>query len=65
MREDGLVTNGRTRVLGDFDPRRVDRLLKIDVPIFAGEHKPLKPGLTVDDIATDEFLDPTISLPGK
>jgi hypothetical protein len=52
-------------VLGDFDPSRVRRLLTIDVPIFAGQHKPLKPGLTADDIATNQFLDPTISLPGK
>ncbi len=65
MRDDGLVTNGKTKVLGDFDPSRVRRLITIDVPIFAGQHKPLKPGLTADDIATNEFLDPTISLPGK
>ena len=65
MRDDGLVTDGRTKVLGDFDPGRVRRLITIDVPIFAGQHKPLKPGLTADDIATNQFLDPTISLPGK
>jgi hypothetical protein len=65
MRDDGLVTDGKTAVLGDFDPSRVRRLITIDVPIFAGQHKPLKPGLTADDIATNEFLDPTISLPGK
>jgi hypothetical protein len=65
MRDDGLVTDGRTTVLGDFDPSRVRRLLTIDVPIFAGQHKPLRPGLSADDIATNEFLDPTISLPGK
>jgi hypothetical protein len=65
MRTDGLVTNGRTREIGDFDPSRLDRLITIDVPIFAGEHKPLKPGLRAEDIATNEFLDPTISLPGK
>jgi hypothetical protein len=63
MGDDGLVSNGRTRTLGDFDPGRADRLVKIDVPIFAGQHKPLKPGLTADDIATNEFLDPTITLP--
>ena len=46
-------------------PSRVRRLITIDVPIYAGQHKPLKAGLTADDIATNEFLDPTISLPGK
>jgi hypothetical protein len=63
MRDEGLVTNGRTRTLGDFDPNRVTRLITIDVPIFAGQHKPLKPGLTADDIATNEYLDPAITLP--
>jgi hypothetical protein len=63
MRDAGLVTNGRTRVLGDFDPSRVNRLLAIDVPIFTGQHKQLKPGLSADDVATNEFLDPAISLP--
>jgi hypothetical protein len=63
MRDDGLVTNGRTKTLGDFDPSRVKRLVTIDVPIFAGQHKPLRAGLTADDIATNEFLDPTITLP--
>jgi hypothetical protein len=65
MRDEGLVTDGKTAVLGDFDPSRLRRLITIDVPIFAGQHKPLKPGLTADDIATNEFLDPTISLPGN
>jgi hypothetical protein len=64
MRDDGLVTDGRTPVLGDFDPDRLRRLLAIDIPIFAGQHKALKPGLSPDDIATNEFLDRSISLPG-
>jgi hypothetical protein len=63
MRDEGLVTNGRTKMLGDFDPARVQRLLDIDGPIFAGEHKALRPGLVATDIATNEFLDPSISLP--
>jgi hypothetical protein len=66
MREDGLVTNGRTPMIGDFDlgpGGRVDRLLRIDVPIFTGQRKELKPGLVPTDIATNEFLDPAIGLP--
>jgi hypothetical protein len=63
MRDDGLVTNGRTPMIGDFDRSRVDRLLRIDVPIFTGQHKALRPGLVGTDIATNEFLDPSISLP--
>lgn len=67
MRDEGLVTNGRTPMIGDFDVApggRVDRLLRIDLPIFAGQHKALRPGLVPTDIATNEFLDPAISLPG-
>jgi hypothetical protein len=66
MRDDDLVTNGRTPMIGDFDTTaggRVDRLLRIDVPIFTGQHKELRPGLVPTDIATNEFLDPTIALP--
>ena len=66
MRNQGLVGNGRTPTVGDFDldpGGRVDRLIKIDTPIFTGQHKSLKPNLIAGDIATNEFLDPTIGLP--
>jgi hypothetical protein len=63
MRDEGLVTNGRTPMIGDFDPQRVRRLLDIDVPIFTGQRKPLEPGLVPADIATNEFLDPAVGLP--
>ncbi len=66
MRDEDLVTNGRTPMIGDFDVApggRVERLLRIDVPIFAGQHKELRPGLVPTDIATNEFLDPAIALP--
>lgn len=66
MRDDGLVTNGRTPMVGDFDLSpggRVDRLLKIDTPIFAAQRRQLAPGLTAGQIATNDYLDPGISLP--
>lgn len=66
MREEGLVTNGRTPMVGDFDTApggRVARLLDIDGPIFAAQRKELKPGLVPTDVATNEFLDPAIGLP--
>ena len=66
MRRDGLVTNGRDRTIGDFDLRpggRVQRLITIDAPIFAGQRKALKPGLGPADVATNEFIDPGIGLP--
>jgi hypothetical protein len=66
MRDEALVTNGRTPMIGDFDLTpggRVERLLRIDVPIFTGQHKELAPDLVPTDIATNEFLDPSIGLP--
>lgn len=66
MRDEDLVTNGRTPMIGDFDVApggRVERLLRIDVPIFTGQHKELRPGLVPTDIATNEFLDPAVALP--
>ena len=66
MRDEGLVTNGRTPMVGDFDTApggRVARLLDIDGPIFAAQRKDLKPGLVPTDVATNEFLDPAIGLP--
>jgi hypothetical protein len=66
MRADGLVTNGKTPTVGDFDLTpggRVDRLIGIDRPIFAAAGKPIRDGLTAADIATNDYLDPGISLP--
>jgi hypothetical protein len=66
MRDEDLVTNGRTPMIGDFDLApggRVERLLRIDVPIFTGQHKELRSGLVPTDLATNEFLDPAIALP--
>jgi hypothetical protein len=66
MRDEGLVTNGRTPMVGDFDLApggRVEKLIAIDTPIFAGQRKQLKPGLSAADVATNEFLDPTVALP--
>lgn len=66
MRSDGLVTNGRDHTIGEFDLRpdgRVQKLLNIDLPIFAGQRKTLKPNLTPADIATNDFIDPAIGLP--
>ena len=66
MRADGLVTNGRTPMVGDFDLSpggRVDRLLNIDTPIFTAQRKQLAANLTPGQIATNDYLDPGIGLP--
>ena len=66
MRDEGLVGNGRDHTVGEFDLTpggRVDKLIKIDVPIFTGQRKQLAPNLSAASIATNEFIDPTIGLP--
>ncbi len=62
MRRLGIVANGRDATLGNFDPARLQRLIAIVVPIFAGQHKPIKPGLTPADVATNQFINPAIGL---
>ena len=38
-------------------------MLDIVRTIFAGRRQPLKEGLRAEDLATNEFIDPSISLP--
>jgi hypothetical protein len=62
MRQLGIVDNGHDATLGNFDNDRMQHLINIDVPIFAGQHKPIRPNLTPGDVTTNEFIDPSISL---
>jgi hypothetical protein len=64
MRQLGIVGNGTDATLGNFDSQRLERLIAIVGPIFAGQRKTLKPHLTTPDVATNEFIDPSISLRG-
>jgi hypothetical protein len=65
MAREGIVGNGGNRTLGDIDADRVKRLISILTPILASQRKPLKPGLTVDDLVTNAYIDPTIGLPQR
>jgi hypothetical protein len=62
MRQLGIVGNGKDATLGNFDPERLQRLINIVGPIFAGQRKPIKAGLTPADVGTNEFIDPAIGL---
>jgi hypothetical protein len=62
QRKLGIVDNGSDRTLGNFDMGRIRRVMDIVVPIFAGRKQPIKPGLRPEDIATNEFIDPSIGL---
>jgi hypothetical protein len=58
----GIVGNGPDQAIGNFDLARVRGVLDIVRPIFAGRRQPLKDGLRAEDLATNEFIDPSIGL---
>jgi hypothetical protein len=60
--EVGVVSNGPDSTLGNFDETRVQGVIDILEPIFAGQNKPVKDGLTPADVVTNEFIDPKIGL---
>ncbi len=62
MRRLGIVANGRDATLGNFDPARLQRLIAIVAPIFAGQRKPITANLTWTQVATNQFIDPAIGL---
>ena len=63
MINDGLIANGTDGVLGSFDADRVNNLIEIGRPVYAALGQEPPADLTADDIVTNEFLDPSISLP--
>jgi hypothetical protein len=60
----GIVGNGPDQTIGNFDLERVAGVLEIVRTIFAGRRTPLKEGLSAQDLATNEFIDPTVGLTG-
>ena len=57
--ETGVIGNGSNATLGDFDMARIGKLLTLLAPGF---DERAKPGLSVDEIATNQFIDPSIKL---
>ncbi|MET7328219.1 nitrate ABC transporter substrate-binding protein [Nonomuraea sp. NPDC005650] len=55
-----LAGNGPDTTVGNFDTARVQRLIDITRPIFAGQNKPVKDGLSPADVVTNDFIDPKI-----
>ena len=58
----GIVGNGGDQTLGNFDMNRIKRAIDIVSPIFAAQKQPVKQGLKPEDLATNEFIDPSIGL---
>ena len=61
----GITANGKDgRTIGEFDMARVDKILGILKPIYAGVLNQKLPGdLRAEDLATNEFIDPAIGIP--
>ncbi len=57
-----LATNGTDDVYGNFDPARVDRMVRIVTDIYRTRGTPIPGTVTADTVATNEFIDPTIGL---
>jgi hypothetical protein len=57
-----IVGNGTNTTLGDFDLTRVKQVIDIVGPIYTGQRKEVKAGLTAEDLVTNEFIDTTIGL---
>ena len=62
MKRLGIVANGDTPTFGDFESPRIDDFIAKAIPILRAQGIEA-PDLTASDIATNEFLDPSISLP--
>ena len=60
----GLTGNGTDRdtTIGNFDTKRVERMIQIVGPIFAAQKKPIKEGLQPSDVITNEFLNMKIGV---
>jgi hypothetical protein len=57
-----IVGNGSNATLGDFDVDRINTVIGIVTPIYTGQRKEVKAGLTAQDLVTNEFIDPSIGL---
>ena len=62
MLNDGLVANGTDGTMGSFDLDRVADLIEKAIPVYTDQGTPPKEGLTPEDIVTNQFIDPSISL---
>ena len=62
MKDLGIVGNGDTTTFGDFESPRLDDFIVRATPILREQGLTI-PDLTASDIATNEFLNPDITLP--
>jgi hypothetical protein len=57
-----LVANSPDGTLGSFDMDRVTKFIATATPVYKATGAKLKPGLTAEDLVTNQFIDPSIHL---
>ncbi len=62
MKDRGLVSNGSNSTIGDMDQSRISRMIQILTPIYAGQKKPVRNGLSPTDLFTNQYLNTNIGL---
>ena len=62
MKDNAIIGNGKDTTVGNFEKARVQRIIQIVTPIFAAQKTPVKPGLTADDLVTNEFIDSSVGV---
>jgi hypothetical protein len=65
MRQYEIASNGSDGTYGNFDVDRVGRFVGIVEDIYRKRGNPLPSGISADAVVTNEFIDPTISLPAR
>lgn len=60
---DRLVSNSPDGTLGSFDIQRVEDFIATAAPIYSARGDKVRETLTATELVTNEFIDPTISLP--
>lgn len=61
--DNGIIANGTDGVMGSIDAPTVQKMIDIVGPIYEKANITVKEGLVPEDLFTNEFLDPAISLP--
>lgn len=57
-----IIADGPTPALGDFDMDRVQKMIDLLTPIYAKQRIKVPAGLKPEDMYTNEFIDPKVSL---
>lgn len=63
MRQYQIASNGSDTTYGNFDQDRINRFISIVQDIYRKRGRPLPSGISPEDIATNQFIDSSISLP--